>query len=207
MDQTERRRVILGHLETVIFVAFYALVFVKFSQVIYERPSLTNALYLFDQTIILAFMLFRRPARLVTERPLDFVLATAGTLLPMLAIPDSGNPLLPAALCSALMGVGLVVHLSAKLSLRRSFGVIPADRGVKSGGVYRFVRHPMYLGYMIVEAGLFLAGPALWNAVIFGLHWALLVYRMVAEERVLGTNADYRAYCEVTRYRLVPGLY
>ncbi|PZF76942.1 hypothetical protein DK847_10815 [Aestuariivirga litoralis] len=207
MDQAERRRVILGHLETLVFVLFYTLVFLKFSQALLTRPSAANALYLFDQTIILGFLLFRRRAVLVTERPLDFIMATAGTVIPMLAIPSSGQSVIPSVLCTALMVLGLLVHISAKLSLRRSFGVIPADRGIKSGGIYRFVRHPMYLGYMIVEAGLLLAGPLLWNALIFGVHWLLFLYRMVAEERILRQNPDYVAYCARTRYRLVPGLY
>ena len=35
----------------------------------------------------------------------------------------------------------------------------------------------------------------------------LFLYRMAAEERVLRLNPDYRAYCEVTRYKLIPGIY
>lgn len=207
MHQAERRRAILGHLETLVFVLFYTLVFLKFSQALLTHPSAANALYLFDQTIILGFMLFRRRARLVTERPLDFIMATAGTIFPMLAIPSTGQGVIPAALSTVLMTTGLLVHIGAKLSLRRSFGIIPADRGIMSGGVYRFVRHPMYLGYMIVEAGLLLSGPVAWNALIFGIHWLLLIYRMVAEERILGQNPDYVAYCARTPYRLVPGVY
>lgn len=205
--QAERRRALLGHLETLVFVLFYTLVFMKFSQALYQAPSASNVIYLFDQTVILVFMLFRRRAHLVTERPLDFVMATAGTVLPMVAVPSSGQSVLPAVVCSAVMTVGLLIHLSAKLSLRRSFGVIPADRGIKSGGIYRFVRHPMYLGYMTVEAGLLLSGPVLWNAIVFGAHWLLFLYRIIAEERVLRQNAEYEAYCSRTRYRLIPGLF
>ncbi|MEI8177220.1 isoprenylcysteine carboxylmethyltransferase family protein [Aestuariivirga sp.] len=207
MVQKERTRQILGHMETLLFVAFYGLIFFEFSRALLREPSAPNAIYLFDQTLILCFLLFRRRAHLVTERPLDFVLAAAGTLLPMLAQPASGGSVIPPIFCTALMIVGLLIHLSAKLSLRRRFGVIPAARGVKSSGAYRLVRHPMYLGYMIVELGLFLDGPQLWNAAVFALHWMLFHYRMVAEERVLRLNPEYEAYCERTRYRLVPGLY
>lgn len=207
MAQEARTRRILGQLETLVFVLFYTLIFIEFTHALLREPSAPNALYLFDQTLILCFLLFRRPAHLVTERPLDFLLAIAGTALPMLAQPASGNSLVPPVICSALMIIGLIVHLSAKLSLRRSFGIIPADRGIKSAGAYRFVRHPMYLGYMIVELGLFLNGPQMWNAAVFALHWALFLYRMIAEERVLRRNPDYAAYCARTPYRLIPGVY
>lgn len=207
MVQDERTRRTLGHLETLVFVLFYTLVFLEFTHALIREPSAPNALYLFDQTLILCFLLFRRPAHLVTERPIDFLLAVAGTVLPMMAMPTSGGGPLPAAFCTGLMILGLFVHLSAKLSLRRSFGVIPADRGVKSEGAYRFVRHPMYLGYMIVEIGLFLNGPQLWNGAVFAVHWMLFLYRMAAEERVLRLNPAYAAYCEKTRYKLIPGVY
>ena len=69
---------------------------------------------------------------------------------------------------------GLLLHLGAKLSLRRSFGIVAADRGIKIEGPYRLVRHPMYLGYMLVHLALLLAGPLWWNATIFALTWILL---------------------------------
>ena len=56
---------------------------------------------------------------------------------------------------------GFVLQLSAKLTLRRSFGVVAANRGVKASGPYRLVRHPMYAGYALTHVGFLLAGPNL----------------------------------------------
>ena len=134
-------------------------------------------------------------------------MAMIGTIVPLFAVPNSAENVIPMILCDIIMTVGLLTHLGAKLSLRRSFGVIPADRGVKTGGVYTLVRHPMYLGYMIVEIGMILAGPLLWNAIVFGVHWLFFIYRIFAEERVLNQNPEYRAYAQKTRYRLIPGLF
>ena len=44
--------------------------------------------------------------------------------------------------------------MAAKFSLARSFGLAPANRGVKSRGAYAFLRHPMYLGYVVEWIGL-----------------------------------------------------
>ncbi|HEV8716429.1 MAG TPA: isoprenylcysteine carboxylmethyltransferase family protein [Candidatus Binatia bacterium] len=72
-------------------------------------------------------------------------------------------------------------------------------------GPYRVVRHPMYAGALL----LFLAAP-----LALGSFWALLfvvplstmvVLRLIDEERFLSEHLPgYTAYCQKTRYRLVP---
>jgi protein-S-isoprenylcysteine O-methyltransferase Ste14 len=165
-----------------------------FAASLISEPDIFTALYLADQTIIFLFLLFRRTAQRISDRPLDYAVAAAGTLLPLLAVPSSGGSILPIAFCAILFLAGMMLHILAKLSLRRSFGIVAADRGIKAEGAYRFVRHPMYLGYMMVHAALLLAGPSLWNAVVFGLTWLSFILRITAEERVLGQNEAYRSF-------------
>ena len=109
---------------------------------------------------------------------------------------------------------GLVlVMLAASLSLvsllamGRLFGVRPALRGLVTSGPYRFVRHPMYLSYVLADIGYNLQE---WNSVTLLLvlvGWASLVYRIHAEERVLSQHAEWPAYVVLVRYRLFPGLW
>ena len=77
-----------------------------------------------------------------------------------------------------------------------------------STGVYGVVRHPMYLGGLLLMcgAGLFL-GSCLGFAI--GLLAGLtIVVRIVGEERMLVNNlARYEQYRHQVRYRLVPGLW
>ena len=111
-------------------------------------------------------------------------------------------------------GVGLVlVTLAASLSLvsllamGRRFGIRPALRGLVTGGPYRFVRHPMYLSYVIADIGYNLQE---WNSVTLLLvlaGWASLVYRIHAEERVLSQHAEWPAYTILVGCRLFPGLW
>ena len=128
-------------------------------------------------------------------------------MLPLLAVPSSGQNVAPISVCGILALSGIFLHLAAKLSLRRSFWVVAADRGIKVEGPYRFIRHPMYLGYMLLQLALVLAGPVLWNVVIFAVTWLLYVLRIAAEERLLANNETYRTFQAKTRFRLVPGLY
>jgi protein-S-isoprenylcysteine O-methyltransferase Ste14 len=65
----------------------------------------------------------------------------------------------------------------------------------------------MYLGYMIAHAGYLLYAPSGWNLAIYAAVWSLLVARIFAEERVLGTDPEYRAFQDRVRARLVPGIF
>jgi protein-S-isoprenylcysteine O-methyltransferase Ste14 len=169
--------------------------------------SPVTLIYLIDQIVVLAFILARRPPKELSVRIDDWILGFAGTLLAILIAPPSGAPLAPAFVLNGLLFTGFVIHLSAKLALRRSFGVVAANRGIKATGVYRVVRHPMYLGYCVSQIGILLAGPTLGNALIVASCWVLFILRINAEERLLLRDEVYRGFAERTRYRILPGVY
>ncbi|MDO9487314.1 MAG: isoprenylcysteine carboxylmethyltransferase family protein [Sphingomonadaceae bacterium] len=154
--------------------------------------------------IVLVFMLARRPTADISLRPMDWVWALTATLAPLLLVPVP--PLAP-NLGLALVFAGMAFSLSAKLILRRSFGIVAANRGVKMGGPYRLVRHPMYAGYVIGHIGTLLLLPHMWNWTLFLFSWTAMAMRIRAEERLLTADADYQDYVKRVRYRLVPGLF
>ena len=80
-------------------------------------------------------------------------------------------------------------------------------RGLATKGPYRFVRHPMYLAYMVADIGYNLQEWNVGTAVLTMAGWASLIYRILAEERVLAQNSGWPAFVALVRYRLLPGLW
>jgi protein-S-isoprenylcysteine O-methyltransferase Ste14 len=106
-----------------------------------------------------------------------------------------------------LVTIAAGLSLVSLLTIGRLFGVRPALRGLATGGPYRFIRHPMYLSYVIADIGYNLQE---WNPVTLLLvlaGWISLIYRIHAEERVLSQHAEWPAYVTLARYRLFPGLW
>jgi protein-S-isoprenylcysteine O-methyltransferase Ste14 len=170
-------------------------------------PNGYAPLALISETSVMFFTVIRRPTETISLDLGDWLLAITATAAPLLIQPglDILPMLAPAGL--VLVFVGNLLQAAAKLSLRRSFGIAPANRGVKSDGLYRFVRHPMYAGYLLVHIGLFVLMPSPVNLVIYIIGWWAQILRLRAEEELLANDAAYRAYLLKVRWRLVPGLF
>jgi protein-S-isoprenylcysteine O-methyltransferase Ste14 len=182
-----------------------AALFVLFAVSNLASPDFANLVILVGEAMTIYFVLTRRRALSITENPVDWLLAFAGTFAPLLARPG-GAPVAEGA-ATALLVVGTLVALAAKLSLNRRFGIAPANRGVQSSWTYALVRHPMYLGYMIAQVGYLLHNPTAWNLGLYAAAWVLQLARIAREERHLMQDSDYRDYAGRVRHRLVPGLY
>jgi len=107
----------------------------------------------------------------------------------------------------ALVTLAAGLSFLSLLTIRRRFGVRPALRGLVTNGPYGFVRHPMYLSYVLGDIGYNLEE---WNFVTLLLvliGWASLVYRIYAEERVISQDPGWQDYLTHVRYRLLPGLW
>lgn len=103
--------------------------------------------------------------------------------------------------------VGIALQLGASISLGRSFGLVPANRGIKTGGLYRLVRHPFYFSYLITQAGYILNNPSTRNILVLAVGIGFQVVRIRYEERLLLGDAAYAAYTRSVRWHLVPGLW
>jgi protein-S-isoprenylcysteine O-methyltransferase Ste14 len=88
--------------------------------------------------------------------------------------------------------------------------IIEVEKGQKviTTGPYKIVRHPMYLGVLLM----FLATPLALGSYVALIAYLLLpvfiVLRILNEEKVLIKKLKgYKEYCKITKYRLIPGVW
>ena len=93
--------------------------------------NLALVLIVISETLPVAMILARRFSKVTTQNPSDWVIAFAGTSLPLLATPAVAFPIVPAAVCGSLIFFGILFQIYAKQALGRSFEIVPANRGVK----------------------------------------------------------------------------
>lgn len=190
--------------ERVLLICLYVLLVHRLWPSLASTP--VNILLIVSETIVVGFVVCRRRTSEVTKRPADWLLALGGTL-PPLFFRAGGLDLMPWSLAAVLMTAGIVTQVWAKLSLRRSFGMVAANRGLKMDGPYLVVRHPMYLGYAITWAGFMMVNARWTNLLLVLFALAMQVSRILVEERLLKADPAYGAYMTRVRYRIIPGLF
>lgn len=156
---------------------------------------------------VLVFTLLRRPSADISVRPGDWMLAATATFAPLMLMPaeETGPALAEVGLF--LLIVGNFWQCFAKFVLRRSFGIAPANRGIKVSGPYRYMRHPMYAGYLFVHIGALVLMFSWFNLMVYLIGWTAQIHRLLAEERLLATDPAYADYMGQVRWRLIPGLF
>ena len=169
--------------------------------------NLDAALLVISESLGVFLILTRRFSKIVSTRPFDWALSLIAVNAPLLAVPAAASAFIPSQIASALMFAGMVIQISAKSALWRSYGLVPANRGVKTGGPYYFVRHPMYAGYTVIHIGFLLGFPSLQNLLLYLTTFLIEVARLMREELVLNNDPVYRDYAARVRYRLLPGIF
>jgi protein-S-isoprenylcysteine O-methyltransferase Ste14 len=106
-----------------------------------------------------------------------------------------------------LVTLAAVLSLLSLFTMGRRFGVRPALRDLVTNGPYRFVRHPIYLSYVLADIGYNLQEWSFVTLFLVLVGWASLVYRIQAEEQVLSRHPRWPAYVASVRYRLLPSLW
>jgi len=179
----------------------------RLAQDFVETGHITGLLLLASEALVVALTLVRRPAEVVDRTWKARALTMFSTFCPPLLRPVAVTALGPESLTVIISAVGLIIVVLGKMSLGRSFGLTPANRGVVCSGVYRFVRHPIYLGYLVTHVGFVIAYPAGWNLAVLLAADVALMMRAICEERTLALDPAYRAYMDRVRWRIIPGVF
>jgi protein-S-isoprenylcysteine O-methyltransferase Ste14 len=154
-------------------------------------------------SIFVVMYIAKREATSISQSPALWLLAFAGTCMPLALRPTTTAASWVSA-GNILQLIGLIAIAAAILSLRRSFGIVPANRGIRTQGIYNVVRHPLYASELFWMLGFAIANPSAWNILIWLCDCALQFTRACAEERFLSGDPAYLHYRARVRYRLVP---
>jgi protein-S-isoprenylcysteine O-methyltransferase Ste14 len=191
----------------VVVVALFTLMAIRIGSDFLATGRLTGLLLLASETLVVVLTVLRRTTSQVDRSYRARVLTAFSMMGPVLVRPSAVASLAPELATVLLSAAGLSVVIAGKLSLGRSFGLMPANRGVVSSGLYRLVRHPIYMGYLVTHSGFVAANPTLWNIVMLVVADIALMWRAVCEEQTLSKDPAYREYQQTVRWRVVPGVF
>jgi protein-S-isoprenylcysteine O-methyltransferase Ste14 len=172
-----------------------------------QTQRMTGLLLLVSESLVVVLTVLRRRASIVDRSPGAVVVTAISLAGPVLLRTAQGPGLLPDLATVAVSAVGLIVVIAGKMTLGRSFGIAPANRGVVIAGPYGFVRHPIYAGYVLTHVGFACAYPTGWNVALVVLTDAALMIRALYEERVLAKDRMYQTYCRRVAWHVVPGVF
>jgi protein-S-isoprenylcysteine O-methyltransferase Ste14 len=119
-------------------------------------------------------------------------------------------PAIVVVLGDMLVGLGfyVVFRVFRENTFTSAVIEVAGEQRVVETGPYAVVRHPMYAGALVLIAGIPLALGSFGGLVTLLPFTAVIVWRLLDEERFLTAHlAGYAEYCQKTRRRLLPGVW
>lgn len=107
-----------------------------------------------------------------------------------------------------VLGFAIVAAVFRQNTFASAIIEVSAGQRVVSTGAYAIVRHPMYVGGLLLIAATPIALGSWWGLAPAALLWAAIVWRLLDEERYLARNlTGYQEYRRKVRWRLAPGVW
>jgi len=219
--QQSRLYDVLMRLPMLIWSAFLGLVSVVVLQeyVRQAEPGLPVVVYILNIAMRLSVIVYlvviaatvvvrMRPARKArgVEPRISALIGTF--LLTVVVVFPRRDLSMLAGLVSAVLTLGGNTFAVVVLTqLRQSFSIMAEARQLVTEGVYRMVRHPLYLAEEIAAIGIVMQFFSLSTAAILAVQIGFQLRRMRNEEVILAdTFPEYLAYRART-VRILPGIY
>jgi len=173
-----------------------------------HRLGFIEISFMAHNALWITMILIRRQHLAVDRNVFHQVVALAafcsGLLMPIAG--QRGSPLV-LDVSGGFILVALVLSVATIFNLGRSFGILIAVRRVETGGLYRIVRHPMYVTDLLIRVGYLISHCTPLNLGIVAATALCYGYRAILEERFLSQWPEYREYREKVKYRFIPGVF
>ena len=190
-----------------IVIVLFSLLSINLLNDFRQTGHITGLLLLASESLVVVLTLIRRRTAIVDRSAAGLVTTVLSLAGPPLLRTVAEPGMVADMATAAASAVGLTLVVVGKLTLGRSFGIAPANRGVVIAGPYGLVRHPIYAGYLLTHVAFFVAHPTPWNAAVIVVADGALIARALIEERVLSRDEQYRSYCQRVGWHLVPGVF
>jgi protein-S-isoprenylcysteine O-methyltransferase Ste14 len=111
-----------------------------------------------------------------------------------------------------LILTGFTIRWAAIIQLRKAFTVdvsFSEGQELRSDGLYKRIRHPSYLGLLLILCGLSFGMGNIWSVLVITIPMFFTInYRIIVEERLLSEEFG-EAYSQYKSrsWRLIPGIY
>lgn len=175
-------------------------------EVKFSLAGAANVVWLTGAAIMAVMSFARFAPRSATVNLRTIAASGAMLILPCFMRPNnlSTGALATAGLIFELFGV--VLTQVARVYMGRSFGILPANRGIVSKGPFRWVRHPIYFGWLVLSIGYAMSYVNPRNIILIVATLPFMVWRIDQEEAHLSADPEYRRYMGRVPYRLWPGI-
>jgi protein-S-isoprenylcysteine O-methyltransferase Ste14 len=201
------RAVVTDLLSRAMIVVLFTMLSINLLGDFLRTGHVTGLLLLAGEALVVVLTVVRRKAMYVDRSIAAGVLTLLSVAGPPMLRASDVTPLVPDVATAMVSAIGLGLVVVGKMALGRSFGLVPANRGVVVRGPYTFVRHPIYTGYLITHVAFLIADPIPWNVVVILVADTALILRALMEERVLSNDVEYQGYCRRVGWHLVPGVF
>ena len=188
-------------------IVLFSMMAIRFGSDFLQTGRVTGLFLLLSETLVVVLTVMRRSAATVDRSIRARLLTLVSIMGPPLLVPGAAAALAPELTTVSLSLAGLGVVIAGKITLGRSFALLPANRGVVSSGIYGVVRHPIYMGYLLTHLAFLVASPTMFNLVALLVADGALLARAVCEEQTLALDPRYREYQARVRWRVAPGLF
>jgi protein-S-isoprenylcysteine O-methyltransferase Ste14 len=186
----------------VIFFAFFV-----WSQgaALIQTLRISTLIILIKAALDLRFYIRKYTTAFVSTSAYAWLIALGGTLAPLLLRPSDERH--DVRIATAIQIIGLLMQIYLLRTLGDGCENALARRAIKRDGLYRFVRHPLHVSFIISLFGYVLNQTTFYNLFILALAIGFQVLRINEEEHLLRRDEAYQEYAQRTPWRILPGGY